>query len=66
MKYRSAVAFRVALDQRIQRIHQEQGLSHLRIRKLIVCDRFLARLSSTLQRKYMLTRERTTVGVALV
>jgi hypothetical protein len=44
VKYATATAFRQALEQRIQREYQEQGLSHVRLRKLIVFDRFLARL----------------------
>lgn len=44
MKYGSAGAFRQALDQHINRMHTEHGLSHTRLRKLIVFDRFLARL----------------------
>jgi hypothetical protein len=44
MKYTSAPAFRHALEQHINRVQQEHGLPHVRIRKLIVFDRFLARL----------------------
>jgi Nucleotidyl transferase AbiEii toxin, Type IV TA system len=44
MKYTGAAAFRQALTQHITMVTREQGLSHTRIRKLIVFDRFLARL----------------------
>ncbi len=44
MKYANAVSFRQALDQHINRMHDEHGFSHTRLRKLIVFDRFLARL----------------------
>lgn len=44
MKYTNPVSFRQALDQHINRVHNEHGLSHTRLRKLIVFDRFLARL----------------------
>jgi Nucleotidyl transferase AbiEii toxin, Type IV TA system len=44
VRYATAPAFSAALEQRIQRVHVESGLSHARLRKLIVFDRLLARL----------------------
>src|SRR6266508_2983551 len=45
MRYAMAGAFRTALEQRLSSIADETGIPLLRLRKLIVFDRLMARLT---------------------
>jgi predicted nucleotidyltransferase component of viral defense system len=45
MRYRTAEAFRAALDQRLKNETTQSGVSLMRLRKRVVFERFLARLS---------------------
>ena len=45
MRYATAGAFRAALEQRLSSIADETGVPLLRLRKLIVFDRLMARLT---------------------
>jgi hypothetical protein len=60
MKYTTSHGFRQALDHQIAHVAREHALSHARIRKLIVFDRFLARLLAVSPEGWVLKR-----GVAL-
>jgi hypothetical protein len=44
MKYSTAVAFRAALEQWLQTVANERQVPLIRLRKLVVFDRLMARL----------------------
>lgn len=56
MKYASAAAFRMALEQRLLNLARETGLSLARLRKTVVFDRLLARLSASAPDRWVLGR----------
>ena len=47
MKYKNARDFRKALESRIRNLSQQRDMPHIRLRKLIAFDRFLARLTQS-------------------
>jgi len=44
MRYSTAVAFRIALEHRLQTVANEMPVPLIRLRKLVVFDRLMARL----------------------
>ncbi len=54
MKYKSAPAFRQALEQRLLDRSRDASTSLVRLRKAVVFDRFLARLALAAPRKWVL------------
>ncbi len=54
MKYGSAAAFRMALEQRLLNLTRETGLSLARLRKSVVFDRLLARLFASAPDRWVL------------
>lgn len=54
MKYASAAAFRMALEQRLLNLARETELSLARLRKTVVFDRLLARLSASAPERWVL------------
>lgn len=54
MKYASAAAFRMALEQRLLNLTRETELSLARLRKTVVFDRILARLSASAPDRWVL------------
>jgi hypothetical protein len=54
VKYRTAAAFRAALEQRLLNLAQETGVPLLRLRKLVVFDRLLARLMAVAPDRFVL------------
>ena len=76
MKYRSAPAFRQALERRLPALSQETGRSTVRLRKEVAFDRLLARLVATAPDRWLLkgalaldyrfgSRARTTTDIDL-
>jgi hypothetical protein len=57
VKYHRDVAFRTALEQRTAMANREQGLSYVRLRKLVVSNRFLARLMRFTEDEWVLKGE---------
>ncbi|MEX1255076.1 MAG: nucleotidyl transferase AbiEii/AbiGii toxin family protein [Dehalococcoidia bacterium] len=54
MKYATAGAFRTALEQRLANLARETGVPLLRLRKLVVFDRLLARLIAVAPDRFVL------------
>ncbi|MGH2749814.1 MAG: nucleotidyl transferase AbiEii/AbiGii toxin family protein [Actinomycetota bacterium] len=54
MKYASAAAFRMALEQRLLNLTGKTELSLVRLRKTVVFDRLLARLSASAPDRWVL------------
>jgi hypothetical protein len=54
VRYETAAAFRTALEQRLLRTSRETGLPLVRLRKLVVFDRLLARLQVVAPGQWML------------
>lgn len=54
MKYATAAAFRMALEQRLLNLTRETNLSLARLRKSVVFDRLLARLSASAPDRWVL------------
>jgi len=54
MKYTTASAFRVALEQRLLTLANQTGVPLVRLRKLVVFDRLMARLNAVAQSRWVL------------
>ena len=54
MKYATASAFRVALEERLRHEHTTSGTALVRLRKMVAFDRFLARLSAVGEDRWVL------------
>ena len=54
MRYATAAAFRTALEQRLRTLSQETGAPIMRLRKLVVFDRLMARLIAVAPDRWIL------------
>ena len=54
MKYTTASAFRVALEQRLATLANQTGVPLVRLRKLVVFDRLMARLNAVAPSRWVL------------
>lgn len=54
MRYATAGAFRAALEQRLLTLAQQTGVPLVRLRKLVVFDRLMARLMAVAPNRWIL------------